>query len=159
MKSILHQSVFFLILLAIVGCSKKNNTPNSAASVTTNSFFLKKDGISFTPVYIEVLELSSNSVAVTATASLYSNANLFSFMIDKQTPVGSYDYETLIDEYGFWFAHSDSDFDILYINEGVIEIVQQDTIQKILEVKFQLEIEGSTAQTHQITEGHFKVHY
>lgn len=151
--------LLLFLLFFVVSCKKEKNTPKSTTSTTGNSFFLKKDNVGFSPGYIEVSDPFEYAVSIAAAANPQSNANVYSFLIDKNIPVGSYDYETMIEEYNCWFSYSTPNFDLCYINDGTFEIIQQDTTQKILEMKFQFEMEDSNAQTYQVTEGAFKVHY
>ncbi len=159
MKTALFVSLSLFLLFS--SCKKEKTTPKSTNSPTngTNTFFLKKDGIPFSPGYIEVSDPFGYAVAVYAAESIQSNANAYSLMVNKSIPVGTYDYETMVDEYDCWFSYSDPNFELYAINDGTFEIVQQDTVQDILKMKFQFEMENENGQTIQITEGQFAVNY
>lgn len=149
---------YLIFACSILFCSCKKEK-SETKSTTSNSFFLKKDGLGFSPGYIEVSDPFEFSVAVSAAATPQSNANVYSFLIDKNIPIGTYNYETLTEEFNCWFSYSAPNFDLCYINDGTFQIIQQDTIQKILEMKFQFEMEDSNQQIYQVTDGHFTVHY
>lgn len=162
MKTILLTSIALFMLFS--SCKKEKMTPKSTSTTNPppsgpNSFFLKKDGIAFHPGYLEVSDPFGYAVAVHAAESMQSNVNAYSLMINKSIPVGIYDYETMIDEYDCWFSYTGSGFDLYSINDGTFEIIQQDTVQDILKMKFQFEMENENGQTIQITEGQFAVFY
>lgn len=155
-------SVFFLFS----SCEKKKQpTPKSNATgptspVSINSFFLKKDGVTFSPSYVEISDPFEYAVSVYAAANVQSNADVYSMMINKDIPVGTYDYETLVEEYGCWFSYSAPNLDLYSINDGTFQITNQNTSAKILEMKFQFEMEDpNTGQTYQVTEGTLKAYY
>lgn len=172
--SIFHETYtmkinFLLVLftgLLVFSCKKPETKPKTNATGPTNpftsvnSFFLKKEGVAFTPVYLEVSDPFGYAVAVYAAANLQSNADVYSMMINKEIPVGTYDYETLVEEYGCWFSYSSPDLELYSINDGTFQITHQDTTGNILEMKFQFEMEDpNTGQTYQVTEGKLKVYY
>lgn len=154
-----HLSLLLLLFFFSGSCKKDKNTPKSTISTNSNSFFLKKDNIGFTPLYLEVSDPFQYAISIAAVENPQSNANVYSFLIDKNIPVGNYNYETLTEEYDCWFSYTAPNFDLCYINDGSFEIIQQDTVQKILEMNFQFEMEDSNGQIYHVTEGHFKVHY
>jgi hypothetical protein len=158
MKITLLNILLFGILF-ISSCKKDTAAKSTNLPTNPNSFTLKKDGLGFNPGYIEASDPFEFSVAVSAAATPQSNANVYNFLMDKTIPIGTYNYETLMEEYNCWFSYSAPNFDLCYINDGTFQIIQQDTIQKILEMKFQFEMEDSNEQIYQVTEGHFKVHY
>ncbi len=148
--------------LLIISCKKDSPKPKSNATgpITGNStFFLKKDGIPFHPGYIETGDFLEFAVDIYAAANAQSNADVYSFIIQKEVPVGTYDYETLVEDYGCWFSYSTPANETCYINDGTFEIVTQDTVQKVLDMKFQFEMEDSNGQTYQVTEGRVKAYY
>lgn len=164
MKAILLTTLSFLILFS--SCEKKKSTPKFNASgpavpsIGINSFFLKKDGVAFNPGYLEISDPFGYAVAIYAATNVQSNANVYSLMINKDIPVGTYDYETLVEEYNCWFSYSAPNFDLYSINDGTFQITYQDTSAEILEMKFQFEMENpNTGQTYQVTEGKMKVYY
>lgn len=165
MKTVLLTALSLLILFS--SCEKKKQpTPKSNAtgpadpSISINSFFLKKDGVAFNPAYLEVSDPFEYAVSIYAAATVQSNANVYSMMINKDIPVGTYDYETLVEEYGCWFSYSAPNLDLYSINDGTFQITNQNTASGILEMKFQFEMEDpNTGQTYQVTEGKLKAYY
>ncbi|WP_343636679.1 hypothetical protein [Fluviicola sp.] len=160
---------FLLLIFAgllVASCKKPETKPKTNATgptnpfTTVNSFFLKKDGIAFNPAYLEVSDPFEYAVSVYAAATTQSNADVYSMMINKDIPVGTYDYETLVEEYGCWFSYSSPNLELYAINDGTFQITNQNTSAGILEMKFQFELEDpNTGQTYQVTEGKFKVYY
>ncbi len=162
MKNIYIISLIFSLFFA-VSCKKKetaDKSTNPPPSANPNSFFLKNNGVGFTPGYLEVSDPFEYAVAISAAASSQSNANVYSMMINKSIPVGTYDCETLVEEYSCWFSYSAPNFELYSINDGTFEILIQDTVQRVLEMNFQFGMEGSDSQQiNQVTEGHCKVYY
>lgn len=160
MRSVLLTTLSLFMLLS--SCKKPETKPktNATGPITGNStFFLKKDGVPFNTGYIETGDFLEFAVDIYAAANSQSNADVYSFIIQKEVPVGIYDYETLVEEYGCWFSYSTPTNDLCYINNGTFEIVTQDTIQKVLDMNFQFEMEDSNGQTYQVTEGKLKAYY
>jgi hypothetical protein len=164
MKIILLAALPLFILFS--SCEKKKQpTPKSNATGPTspfssNSFFLKKDGVVFNHSYLEISDPFDYAVAIYAAATIQSNADVYSMMINKDIPVGTYDYETLVEEYGCWFSYSAPNLELYSINDGTFQITNQNTASGILEMKFQFEMEDpSTGQTYQVTEGKLKAYY
>lgn len=155
------------LFLLFSSCEKKKqSTPKSTVTGTTNPpaginfFFLKKDGVAFNPSYLEISDPFGYAVAVAAAENPESNANVYSLMINKSIPVGTYDYETLVEEYDCWFSYSAPNFGLYAINSGTFQITHQNTSARILQMKFQFEMEDpETGQTYQVTEGHLKAYY
>ncbi len=157
-------NILILLLASFVAfsCKKKNTETksNQNTPATTSSFFLKKDGVGFTPGYLEISDPFEYAVSIAAAASPQSNANTYSLMINKSIPTGTYDYETLVEDYNCWFSYSAPNFELYSINDGTFEILVQDTVQQLLEMHFQFEMEDpNTGQTYQVTEGKLKAYY
>lgn len=162
MKTILLTTLSLLILFS--SCEKKKqSTPKSNATgpvIGISSFFLKKDGVVFNHSYLEISDPFGYAVSIYAAASIQSNADVYSMMINKDIPVGTYDYETLVEEYDCWFSYSAPNFDLYSINDGTFQVTNQDTTSRILEMKFQFEMEDpNNGQTYQVTEGKLKAFY
>ena len=124
-----------LSLFVLLFSCKKENPHQATVPGITHHFVLKKDGVLFNPGYLEVSDPFEYAVSIAAAESYQSNANVYSLMINKHIPVGVYDYETMIEEYSCWFSYSTPNYDLCYITDGTFEIIQQDTVQKLLEMK------------------------
>lgn len=164
MRTVLLTILSLFILLS--SCKKPETKPKTNAtgpadpSISINSFFLKKDGVVFNHSYLEISDPFDYAVAIYAAATIQSNADVYSMMINKDIPVGTYDYETLVEEYGCWFSYSAPNLELYSINEGTFQITNQNTASGILEMKFQFEMEDpNTGQTYQVTEGKLKAYY
>ena len=161
MRTVLLTTLSFFILLS--SCKKPETKPKTNATgpvIGINSFFLKKDGVVFNHSYLEISDPFDYAVSIYAAATLQSNADVYSMMINKDIPEGTYDYETLVEEYGCWFSYSAPNLELYAINDGTFQVTNQDTTSKILEMKFQFEMEDlNTGQTYQVTEGKLKACY
>lgn len=153
-----------LSFLLFSSCKKEEKDSHPGATIYSNTFTLKKDGVPFSAGQISVTS-SDSSEYIGIQAHLNSNQvniQTYSMSLYKDIQPGTYNESNSANSLSdvCAFVHIYNELQVFVMEDGEITVLSNDTAAKIIEFDFRLELHESVGPgiVH-ITEGHCKANY
>lgn len=153
----------FTLLIAlplVIGCKKEDKVTDSGTPTASNSFTLKKDGVTFSPAGILISYPTSTAVLVKALSQAgQENDNMYLVAFERSVQPGV--YQITNGQCPVFLMEYHVTQDVYYSSyNGTFTVNSNDTVNKVIDADFQFTINNPGDPNNPvISDGAMTVHY